>query len=277
MNQPAQFVQLPMVPAGDLVVHVRDLTPLTALVLSKATGDAVRRILDEHYHAAKLAARGLRAASRLLFWGPPGCGKTACAGAIALALGVPLFVVRLDAVIKSYLGETAGHLRTVMNFASNSRAVVFFDEVDALIPPRSAGDRADSEMARVTNSLLMMFEEFRRFPSIAVCATNRQDMLDPAMWRRFDEVLEFPAPSGVQAAALLKRCVSRHLPTAVIPDLRAWPKRLSGLSYADVERLATDAVKATVIQEWSLRAALAWSLENQNERRRALRNTDRRS
>lgn len=260
-----------MVPAGDLVVHAKDLTPLTALVLSKATGDGVRRVLDEHHHADRLAERGLRAASRLLFWGPPGCGKTACAGAIALARGIPLYVVRLDAVIGGYMGETAGHLRKVMDFASNCRAVVFFDEVDALIPPRVAGTNLDREMARVTNSLLMMFEEFRLFPSIAVCATNRQDMLEPAMWRRFDAVLEFPAPNGVQAAALLKRCVSRHLPTAVIPDLRAWPKRLAGLSYADVERLATDAVKATVIQEWSLRAALEWSFENQKERRRALR------
>lgn len=270
MNQP-QFTQLPMVPAGDLLVHAKDLTPLTALVLADTTQCAVNRVLSEHRNAQALSERSLRPASRLLFWGPPGCGKTACAGAIALALGVPLYVVRLDAVIGGYMGETAGHLRKVFELAGNCRSVVFFDEADALISRRvSNSTGVDREMGRAVNSLLLMFEEARMFPSILVCATNRQDMIDPAMWRRFDEVMEFQPPTGVQAAALLKRRVGRHLPTAVIPDLRTWPKRLAGLSFADVDRLATDAVKAHVVQEWTLRAALSWSLENQRERRRAL-------
>jgi SpoVK/Ycf46/Vps4 family AAA+-type ATPase len=184
--------------------------------------------------------------------------------------------IGLEDTPEEYVIEMVEVFQGVWRALKDGRAIVFFDEADALMQTRTSGNEAAArEMARTVNSLLMMFEE--SCPSLLVCATNRQDMIDPAMWRRFDEVLEFPAPTGIQAAALLKRCVSRHLPTAVIPDMRSWAKRLSGLSYADVERLATNAVKATVVQDWSLRAALAWSLENQQERRRALRTTNRRS
>jgi len=132
-------------------------------------------------------------------------------------------------------------------------------------------------MKRVTNSLLVMIEEFavqaRPQPSLVIAATNHESMLDPALERRFDRIVTFPRPTGVQAAALLKRLVERYdtraLTTLSPPPWRAWPKRLAGMSFADVERLALDAVKSTVMDDkLRIEDALVMAMEGQQGRRR---------
>lgn len=259
---------------GPLVDHVKNLRPLTDLVLSSDTRATMDRVLAENHRAADLTAKGLRASNRLLFCGPPGCGKTVAAGALALALGYPLAQVRLDAIIGQYMGTTGHHLRQVFDLAKHQRVVLFLDEVDALGRARDKGiGKADDmgESKRVVNSLLVMLEEIQG-PSLVVAATNHEGVLDPALWRRFDEIVVFPRPSGVQAAALLKRLVERHdtrLGTTLSPpSYRRWISQLTGLSFADVERVALDAVKATVLDDsLGIEGALVLAMAQQKTRR----------
>jgi len=254
----------------------KELRPLTDLVLPDAPREALDRVLAENFRATDLQARGLRPANRLLFQGPPGCGKTVAAGGLALALGVPLVVVRIDGLVNSFLGNTAKNLRKVIDFARSQRVVLFLDEVDAIGRSRDTADHDVGEMKRVTNSLLVMLEEFAVQasppPSLLVAATNHEDMLDVALERRFDKIVTFPRPSANQAAALLKRLVERHDTRTVTklspPPWGAWPKRLTGLSFADVERLALDAVKSTVMDEaLGIEQALVASLAGHKGRR----------
>lgn len=251
---------------ANLLDYRRELPPLTRLVLSTETRAAIDRVIDEHARATTLAARGLRPARRLLFHGPPGCGKTAAAGALALALGVPFAVVRLDGLIHSFLGGTASNLRKVFDVVESQRLVLLIDEFDAVGASRMGGDgsSAGAEMHRVVNSLLTMLEQLRGL-SVVIAATNHEEVLDAAVWRRFDEVVSFGLPSGVQGAALLIQLVRRY--EMDVLDERAWPKRLAGLPFADVERIAMDAVKAVVMDERvPLRVALLDALARMRAR-----------
>lgn len=271
-----------MLPFGDnqdqLVEHVKELRPLIDLILPDDPRRAIDRVLAENYRAADLFARGLRPATRLLFCGPPGCGKTVAAGAVALALGIPLALTRLDGIITSWLGTTAKNLRKVFDFARGQQVVLFLDEVDALGRSRDDSESHDvTEMKRVTNSLLVMIEEFAvqasPKPSLVIAATNHEGALDPALERRFDKIVNFPRPTGIQAAALLKRLVERYdtrtLTKMSPPSSLAWSKRLVGMSFADVERLALDAVKSTVMDDkLSIEQALVMAMGEQKGRRR---------
>jgi SpoVK/Ycf46/Vps4 family AAA+-type ATPase len=256
---------------GPLVDHVKDLRPLTDLVLPASTRAVLDRVLAEHYRATELAARGLRASNRLLFCGPPGCGKTVAAGALALALGLPLAVVRLDAVLGQFLGTTSGHLRQIFDLATHNRIVLFLDEVDALGSARGmqSGDSAGGEIKRVVNALLLMLEEMRGGPSLVVAATNHEGALDPALWRRFDEIAVFPRPAGLEAAALLTKLVRQYDPrvATLSYNLAPWARKLAGMSFADVERVALGAAKAVAMNEaLCIEAALAGALEQQRGR-----------
>lgn len=229
-----------------LVEYVKDLRPLTALVLQPETKAAIDRVLAEHYRSEEILNRGLRPANRLLFHGPPGCGKTVSAGAIALALGIPLASLRLDGVISSYLGESAAKLRRVFDMVKTQRCVLLIDEVDALGRSRSDMTHDVGEMKRVVNSLLVMLEEIQG-PSLVIAATNHEGDLDPALWRRFDEVVEFPRPTSLQALALLNLALRQH--NMEMNNTASLGKRLAGMSFADVERVAVFAMKSSVLHD----------------------------
>lgn len=275
--EPPTLLQLPLGEDSSLVEHVKELRPLTDLILPEGPRGALDRVMAENYMAAALLARGLRPANRLLFRGPPGCGKTVAAGGMALALGIPFAVTRLDGIITGYMGSTAKQLRKVFNFAWNQAPMVLFlDEIDALGRSRVNDDHDVGEMKRITNSLLVMLEEFaaqaRPSPSLVIAATNHEVMLDPALERRFDRVVTFPMPTAIQAAALLKRLVERYDTRTVTklspPSWKTWPRRLTGLSFAAVERLALDAVKSTVMDETlGIEQALVMAMRDHKGRR----------
>lgn len=217
---------------------------LDDVVLSDETRSAVEEVLQEHHHQERLASYGLRAADRLLFYGPPGCGKTLTAEAIASELGLPLAVVRVDAVVSSYLGETAANLRKVFDFATANTAVVLFDEFDALTKERT--DQTDhGELRRVVNAVLQMLDAYVG-RSVLIAATNHEAMLDVAVWRRFEEVLLFEPPNLEQLRRLLAlklRGVRREFDiedTAVTALFR-------GMTHADVERVLRRAIKDMVL------------------------------
>jgi SpoVK/Ycf46/Vps4 family AAA+-type ATPase len=227
-----------------LVALVEPDRQLDDLVLCPSVRSALDRIVLERRKGELLGSHGVRPAGKILFCGPPGCGKTVAAEALARELYLPLATVRFDAVISSYLGETAANLRKVFDFARSRPLVLFFDEFDAIGKHRSAFDE-HGELKRVVNSFLQLLDNFRAdAPTIA--ATNHQGLLDPALWRRFDEIVLFPKPSPNEIESLLTR-LFRHITVSRSVRLGELARWLGGHSHADVERVARDAVKQTLL------------------------------
>jgi SpoVK/Ycf46/Vps4 family AAA+-type ATPase len=230
---------------GTPLVEIReDERSLDELVLGDDTREIIDRLVLEQRRNEILHAHGLRATGKVLFCGPPGCGKTAVAGAIAKALYVPLVLVRFDAVISSYLGDTAANLRKVFDFARARPMVLFFDEFDA-IGKRRTDETDHGELKRVVNSFLQMLDGFRG-ESLIVAATNHEQILDPALWRRFDEIVQFPRPQPDQIETLLVRSL-RQVGVAPAISLQEQARKLVGMSFADIERIAMDAIKQTIL------------------------------
>lgn len=234
------------------------------ILMSQAATSAFERVVQEYRKAELLRLHGLRPSNKLLFCGPPGCGKTLCAEVIASELGLPILYTRFDAIVSSYLGETAANLRKVFEYASSGRWVVLFDEFDAIGKARDDGTE-HGELKRVVNSFLQLMDSFDS-PSILIAATNHEQLLDPALWRRFDEILFFPRPSLAEIRTLL-RMKLRNFPSTGI-DLNAVATRLKGMSHADIERVCFMAIKAAIIEDKSAidRAVFEQSVEDQRRR-----------
>jgi len=214
------------------------------IILSDATQSALDEILMEHNRADTLRSYGMQPAQKLLFCGPPGCGKTSAAEVIAHALAMPIVLVRLDSVISSFLGETAANLRKVFDYIVQHPVVALFDEFDALAKDR--GDGADhGELKRSVNAVLQMMDSYRG-ESILVATTNYETLLDKAIWRRFDEVVRFEMPNLEQ----IKRLVALKL-SGVRRNFEADDAQVAslfkGMSHADIERVLRRAVKEMIL------------------------------
>lgn len=215
------------------------------LVLADDTLSVLEEVLLENNQLPALAAHGLQPTSRLLFAGPPGCGKTTAAEALAFELGLPFAVVRIDAVVSSLLGETAANLRRVFEYLEGHRLVVLFDELDAL--GRERGQEGEhGELRRLVNAFLQMMDAHHG-RSLLVAATNHESLLDRAVWRRFEEVVLFDMPSVDQQRRLLDRllrAVRHDLPL----EKRTFTARLAGLSHADLERVVLRAWRTMALK-----------------------------
>lgn len=196
----------PLPSANGLLSMPAELATLDDMVLAPATRERLDRIVLEHDRRFDLMARGLRPARKLLFTGLPGVGKTMSAGALATAVKMPLFRVELHGVISQYMGETASKLAKVFEHVRDMPAVYLFDEFDALGGDRSmsGGEAAGAEMRRVVNSLLQFIEDDRS-DSLIVAATNHAQLLDPAIFRRFDETIAFEPLMISELIELIRR------------------------------------------------------------------------
>ena len=213
------------------------------LVLHSGTEEILLRVMREFRQWDILEANGLRPSHKLLFCGPPGCGKTATAEAIATELGLPLVYVRFDSVVSSLLGETASNLRKVFEYIHEETWVVLFDEFDAI--GRSRDDATEhGEIKRVVNAFLQMLDNFHG-RSFLLAATNFEQALDPALWRRFDEIVRFDRPTGSQIDELMKKRL------AAVGNPKVSTKRylaqLEGSTFGDIERIATDVLKSCAL------------------------------
>ncbi|MFI8513710.1 AAA family ATPase [Streptomyces sp. NPDC085460] len=244
-RRPVTANSLATVPVSDedvpLVTVSEPVVSLPDLVLPPPTVAALREILNEHRHASRLAAYGLRPRSKLLLAGPSGTGKTKTAEALAYSLGVPLVRVRLSAVISSYLGQTARHLERILSYVETDQWVVSFDEIDIF-----AGEREDSdhgEMRRVSTVLLQQLEDFNS-DNLVIATTNHGTSLDSAMWRRFDEVLTYRNPTQAQIAALLELKLRRF---DYKVNKEQVSRALAGMSHAEIESVCLDAMRKSVL------------------------------
>jgi len=215
------------------------------VVLSDENSSLIEEVLEEHHRQEVLKSHGLFPADRLLFCGPPGCGKTLTAEVLASELGLPLAIVRIDSVISSYLGETASNLRQVLDFVGANPMVALFDEFDALAKERA--DTADhGELKRVVNAFLQLLDGYSG-KSILVAATNHEGILDAAVWRRFDEVLVFEQPNLAQLQRLIA-CKLRGLRREFeIDNSNGITNLFKGMTHADVERVLRRAAKEMVL------------------------------
>lgn len=220
-------------------------TKLSDMILGKALEKRLGRVIREHKAVRNIRARGLSPRRKALLVGPPGTGKTMTASALAGELGLPLFVVRLDGLITKFMGETSAKLRLVFDAMNQTRGVYLFDEFDSIGSERGLGNDV-GEIRRVVNSFLQMVDQDNS-DSLIVAATNHVRLLDRALFRRFDDIIEFDLPDVERITLVLKNRLS-SIKTLKIRWADA-SKAALGLSFADLVRAAEDAIKDVLVDE----------------------------
>ena len=214
----------------EAIIEVQPRTQLDDLLLPLPVRENGRQLVEEHVRADVLRAHGYEPRHRVLLSGPPGNGKTSYAEAIAEALALPFFVVRYDALIGSYLGETNTRLRKLFDYVRTQPSVLFFDEFDAIGKER--GDTHETgEIKRVVSFLLMQLDQLPSYV-VVVAATNHAELLDRAVWRRFQIRLAFPAPDRKQLEVFLDRIVS-NWPKAPRLPVQKLASKLGPVSFAE--------------------------------------------
>jgi len=243
--RPLQPVHAATSTATDALYDTIDPTRrLSEIVLSTSTRDVVTGVIEEIRRAEELRRHALPVKRRLLFCGPPGCGKSICAEVIAREVGLPLIVARLDGLVSSYLGETAANLRKLFEIVTARPVVLFLDEFDALAGSRL--DRSDhGEVRRVVNALLLMMDHFPD-QGMLIAATNLEATLDSALWRRFDDITNFDKPDLHSINEMLAMKF-KNFKTNFALDKKA--EKLAGMSFAEIERLSFEAIKRAVLKK----------------------------
>lgn len=228
----------------DAYYVVKPTKNLDDLVLSKKVYNVCKEIIEEHHRRDILRSYNLEPRHRLLFSGPPGNGKTTLAEAFAHELMIPLFVVKYEGIIGSYLGETAKQLGRLFEQVKSQRCVLFFDEFDALSKER--GDKNDiGEMKRVVNSLLLQIDMLPSHVTV-IAATNHEDMLDKASWRRFQTKLELRKPTKTMITKWLDMFQEKIDHDFGISN-KTISEKLYGKSYSEIEDFALDVQRRYVL------------------------------
>lgn len=226
---------------ADLVIATHPTVGLKDLVLSAGLESQVMRVLAEQRQRRRLMDHGFEPVHRLLFEGPPGTGKTMTAAVLANELALPLLTVRLDSLLSKFMGESAAKLRVIFEAVAQQRAVYLFDEVDALGADRAGNDVGEAR--RILNSFLMLIEKSGN-ESLLIAATNHRAILDRALFRRFDMVLDYELPDSRQGAAVIRgrlgSLVNRVRWQSLTPAMQ-------GLSHADLVRAAEAAAKGVIL------------------------------
>ena len=221
---------------------------LVDLILPGSLHHRLERIIKEQRQASRIRSHGLHPRRKILFVGPPGTGKTLSAAVLAGELSLPLFEVRLERLITKFMGETAAKLRLIFDGIAQSRGVYLFDEFDSIGSQRGLANDV-GEIRRVLNSFLQ-FIDGDASQSLILAATNHPEILDYALFRRFDDVIKYELPSGEQITETLQTKLA-----SVRKGWKTW-RRLTdeakGMSYAEIVRACEDAIKNMVISNQDL-------------------------
>lgn len=218
---------------------------LRDIVLSPEAEETIRRVISENRSRARLERFGVQPRRRLLFHGAPGCGKTLAAAVLAGEMGLPLMTVRFDALFSRFLGATAVQLRAIFAEMPRRPGVYLFDEFDSVAKAR--GDAQDvGEMNRVVTAFLQLVDADRS-GSILVAATNHVELLDRAVFRRFDVIVPFEAPTRDQISTLMELRLSTVGLSREAATLLA--ANAEGSSFADVARSCDDAIRTMALDD----------------------------
>lgn len=219
-----------------------------SLLISKGTKEQIERVIKEFKDSDILATYNLQYKKKILLCGKPGTGKTFSAQIMSSVLNIPLIYIRFDAIISSYLGETAGNLRKVFDFIEHGTWIVLFDEFD-IIGKNRDDYHEHGEIKRVVNNFLQMLDNIKG-DSIILAATNHQNILDPAIWRRFDDVVYYDLPDEkirYQLFEIYLKPIKREKDI----DLVKFSKTTKGLSPADIKMITEEAMKSAIINSKS--------------------------
>lgn len=245
-NNPVPMVR-PKGDLADLISATYSDVRLSDMVLPMELEQRLKRIVSEQKQKRKLFEKGLNPRRKILLIGPPGSGKTMTASALAGEINIPLFCVMFESLITRFMGETASKLRLVFDAMVSARGVYLFDEFDAIGARR--GDRNDiGEIRRVLNSFLLFLEK-EESDSLVIAATNHPELLDPALFRRFDDVIRYDLPKADVASSIMKQ----RLALFSTQDVR-WKEimvEVAGLSQSELSRAADEAAKNAVLSDRS--------------------------
>ena len=233
--------------ANTVTGALQSLTPnlrFAAITLLPRWRGELEVIIKEWKNRIQLEAAGIPRRRKLLFFGPPGCGKSLTAAALGIELGIPIYIVRFDSIIGAYLGQTAIHLRQLFRFAEENPCVLLIDEVDALGKKR--GNPLDvGELDRIVISLMQELEHSQG-QGLIIATSNLPTHLDEALWRRFDLVVEFPKPTKSVLLKYAKACASKW-------NLKLTEKVRKNIvtlnSFSDAERLIEARVRDNILKK----------------------------
>lgn len=216
---------------------------LDDVILPQEKISQLEEVIREFHNWDVLMSNGVNPINKLLFYGPPGCGKTLCANILAAEIGIPLMYVRFDALISSYLGETASNIRKVFDIAKNDSFVILFDEFDAI--GRSRSDSSEhGEIKRVVNAFLQQIDSFKG-RSIIIAATNYEKSLDYAIWRRFDSTIQFNLPSNEEKIDLFKLRLKQF--NGPVHTFESFLSSTESFSYADIESICKTIMRRCIL------------------------------
>ena len=228
----------------DLFYEITPERSLGDLVLPEKIRAQIQELVEEQHRAELLHAHNLRARNRILLAGSPGNGKTTLAEALAYELMYPLVVIRYETLVGSYLGETSSRLKSVLDYARTQRCVLFFDEFETLGKER--GDTHETgEIKRVVSSLLLQLDDMPDYV-VVVAASNHPELLDKAVWRRFQLRIELPTPTREQLTQYISSIGQRcNVNFGYAPETLA--KHLLGLNFAETEEFCLGVVRRAVL------------------------------
>lgn len=221
---------------------------LSDLVVAPQIKERIERIIHEFTYKDKLFKHNLENRRKIMFSGNPGTGKTMTASIIANELKLPIYVVLMDKIVTKYMGETSAKLRQIFDFIEDVPAVYLFDEFDAIGGQRGK-DNEVGEMRRVLNSFLQFIERDHS-DSLIIAATNNLELLDQALFRRFDDVIHYQLPTDNEKIQLLKNRLNGNLSNKEIKELLP---ELDSLSHAEINQACLDVIKTSVIYDLPIR------------------------
>lgn len=232
---------------SDLLEVFYPKVKLKDMILTPELANSLNRIVTEHRKFEVLQQHNLHPRRKLLLIGRPGCGKTKTAQALACELGLAVFIVRLDGLITKFMGESISKLRLIFDAMQNTKGVYLFDEFDSIGSNRSYGNDV-GEIKRVLNSFLLNIEKDDSH-SIIIAATNLPEALDKALFRRFDDIIEYPLPGKEELSITFIRNLEGFKLSGE-NTLDHLIEAAKGMSYADVIRSCQEAIKEMLINGW---------------------------
>ena len=228
----------------ELIEIFQPKVKLKDMVLAPSVREALLKLVNEQQKWEMLRQHNLMPRRKLLLQGPPGCGKTMTAQAIAGELGIPVFIVRLDGLISKFMGESIAKLRLIFDAMPDHRGVYLFDEFDSIGSHRNQGQDV-GEIKRVLNSFLINIEKDQS-NSVIIAATNMPEVLDQALFRRFDDIITYPLPSKAEVSDTIKKNLSGFKFNERV-NYQILAKEAEGLNYSDIVRACEETIKEMIL------------------------------